>query len=221
VSFAGHDWRRQAAAFLSGETPTFGTVLVGILLKAYGVDALNWDPLTVRVQIGEDFGTDVARVPYGKMMSLINVMTTDTVYYSVPVFDATVHGLRGSPGTQMEEIPEADDVATAVAEIVMADPEPPKRPGQMTPWSPDIAGYVGLVLDHEGISGEPGVLSWARRRNSSAPLATNFSTDPDFFNAAQGPRQAKAAEVDEVVKSRVSELIRQLSSLGVEPARLR
>jgi hypothetical protein len=218
MSFAGHDWRRQAAAFLSGETETFGTVLVGIILKAYGAAALNWDPLTLRVQIGEDFGAEVARVPYSKMMALINVMTTDTVYNSVPVFDTTVNSLAGSPGNQMDGVPGADDVAWAVAEITMADPDAPKDRGRQTLWSPDIAGYVGMVLDHEGISGEPKVLAWARRRGQK--VASDHTQDPDFYNAAMGPSQAKATEIDEVVNSRVQELVQHLGMLGIKPAEL-
>lgn len=218
MSFAGHDWRRHAATFFSGETPTFGTVLVGILLKAYGGASLNWDPLTIRVQIGEDFGTDVARVPYGKMMSMINVMTTDTVYRSVPVFDTTVNSLAGSPGDVMHDVPMVDDVAWAVAEITMADPEAPRIPGQKTPWSSDIAGYVGLALDHEGITGEPKVLAWARRRD--VHVASDQTQDPDFYNAAMGTAEAKATEIDEFVDHRIQVLVDHLSQLGIKPAEL-
>lgn len=218
MSFAGHDWRQQAAQYLSGEVPTFGTVLVGLVLKAYGGDALNWDPLTLRVQIGEDFKVDIARVPYGKMMSLINVMTTDTVYRSVPVFDTTVNSLAGSPGDQMDGVPAVDDVAWAVAEITMADPEPPLIPGQRIPWSPDIQGYVGVVLDHEGISGEPKVLAWAKRRGQK--VASDHAQDPDFYNAAMGPSQAKATEVDEVVSQRIQMLVEHLGTLDIQPAEL-
>jgi len=220
MSFAGHDWRRVAATFLSGETPTFGTVLVAIVLKAYGAVALNWDPLTLRVQIGEDFGTEIARAPYGKMMALINAMTTDTVYRSVPVFDTTVHSLAGEPGAGMEELPEVDDVAWAVAEITMADPDAPRVPGSKVPWSVDIAGYVGLALDHEGIQGEPRVLFWARRRGSGAPTASDHTNDADFYNAAMGTAEAKAAEVDGVIDQRIAVLVDHLSQLGIEPAEI-
>jgi len=219
MSFAGHDWRRTAAQFLSGETPTFGTVLVAIVLKAYGAAALNWDPLTLRVQLSEDFGAEVARVPYGKLMALINVITTDTVYRSVPVFDTTVHALAGDPGNGMEEIPEVDDVAWAAVEITMADPEPPGIPGGRVPWSQDIAGYVGLALDREGISGEPKALFWARRR--SVPTASDQTENPDFYNAAMGTAQAKATEVDALIDHRIEVLVDHLAQLGVKPGELR
>lgn len=218
MSFAGHDWRRVAATFLSGETPTFGTVLVAIVLKAYGAAALNWDPLTLRVQLREDFGTEIARSPYGKLMALINAMTTDTVYRSVPVFDTTVHALAGEPNDGMEELPGVDDVAWAVAEITMADPEAPRAPRGVVPWSTDIQGYVGLALDHEGIQGEPKVLFWARRSGSGAPVASDLATDPDFYNAAMGTAAAKATEVDGVIDERITVLVDHLSQIGVHPA---
>ena len=218
MSFTGQDWRRLAATFISGERPTFGTVLVGLLLKAYGAPALEWDPLTIRVQLKSDFGVDIARVPYAKMMALINVLTTDSVYRSVQAFDATVHAFAGRPADGMDGFPGVDDVAWACAEIAMADPEPPMQHGQKLPWSPAIQHYVGMALDHEGIAGEPKVLSWAQRRN--VHMASDQTGDPDFYNAAMGTAQAKASEVDGVVDGRVAALVHDLQELGIKPASL-
>lgn len=219
MSFSSRQWRQTAAGFFSGDKPGFATTLVGILLKAYGAECLNWDPTTRRIQITEDFGVSPGRLDAEAIEALINAMTTDTAYRSVPVFHRTVTALSRTGRDDIDDVPDPEDLAWAVAELAAADPEPPVIPGRDTAFSDDIARYVGVVLDHYGIRGEPGVLRWAYRR--SQPVASDLSEDPDMFEAAMHSSAQKADEVDQALEKRFAALLRQLEEVNIEPGRLR
>lgn len=216
MSFASQNWRAKAAQYFSGKIPTYATTLVGILLRAYGAEALNWDPLTIRSQIKTDFGVEPSRRAYEKMMALVNAMTTDTVYRSVPVFDRTVNAMVDTPANEMDEVPGADDVAWTIVELLMADPEPPLIPGSKHPWSGDIARYVGVVLDNEGISGEPKGLEWALREDQ--PIAQSLSDDPTMHAGAIKAASSGVDEINHIIQKRVGLLLEHLQDLGIEPA---
>jgi hypothetical protein len=219
VSFASHDWRTKAADFLSGRKPAFATVLVGILLRAYGAEALSWDPLARRMQIEDDFGVELPRKEFEAIEALINAMTTDTAYRSVPVFHRTVQALNRQGLDDLDDMPDPDDLTWAVAELSANDPEPPLVPRTSIPYSDDIARYVGVVLDQHGVYGEPKVLRWADRTNP--PLATNLGDDPLMFEAAMESSALKADELESELQNRFRALLTQLQELGIEPAPLK
>lgn len=219
MSFASHDWRSKAAAFLSGDKPAFATTLVGILLRAYGAEALSWDPLARRMQISDDFGVDLPRKEFEAIEALINAMTTDTAYRSVAVFHRTVGALNRLGVDDLDDMPDPDDVVWTVAELGSNDPEPPLVPHTQIPYSDDIARYVGVVLDQHGVYGEPKALSWADRTNP--PLATDASEDPLMFGAAMESSAQKAEELDVELENRFRALLTQLRELGIEPAPLK
>lgn len=219
MSLASIQWRRRCAEFWRGEKPAFATTLVGILLKAYGGAALDWDPLTRRIQVREDFGIDVPRVETEAVEALINAMTTDTPYRSVAVFHRTVGGLNRAGLDELDDPPDPEDLAWAVAEIAASDPEAPTIPGHDIPYSPDIARYVGVVLDSYGVYGEPSVLKWAQRLNP--PLATDVAEDPLMFEASMTSSALKADEIESALARRFAALFAQLEEVGVSPAPIR
>jgi hypothetical protein len=213
MSQAGLDWRRNAAEFLSGARPAFASTLVAIVLKSYGAGAMNWDPLTRRTQISQDFGVDLGRREYESLEALINAMTTDTVYNSVMVFLRTVAALNRK-ALDLDETPDADDVAWAVTEVVINDPEPPLAARAESPWGRDIARVVGYVLDSEGVLGEPQCLRFADREHQ--PLATDASNDVAAFEGAMASSAAHADELDADVARKMAALTQQLELLGIE-----
>jgi hypothetical protein len=219
MSHAAESWKAAAARFLRGEKPAFATTLVGILLRVYGAEALTWDPTTRRIQIQQDFGVDIPRLEADALEALINAMTTDTAYRSVAVFHRTVTALNRSGLDELDDVPDPEDVAWAVAELAAADPEAPKIPGSDSAYSGDIARYVGVVLDHYGVFGEPGVLKWAQRVNP--PVASDAGEDPLMFEAAMTASGFKADEIETELATRIAALLHQLRELDIEPAPIR
>lgn len=216
MSFASLEWRGVAAEFLSGSKTAFATTLVAIVVKSYGAEALNWDPLTRRTQISEDFKVELGRREFEALEGLINAMTTDTVYRAVPVFLKTVDALNHRPDDG--EVPDADDVAWAVAEISANDPNPEIPMQNGIPWSSDIRRTVGVVLDSEGILGEPQILKWAIRKNP--PAAEGKNDTVESFEDAMASAASKADEIDDDVDRRFEALIKQLELIGVHPKKL-
>ncbi len=218
MQHASEELRRIARQFFAGERETYATVLVGILLKVYGQEFLSWDPATIESQIKDDFGAVMPEVVYDQLMALINTMTTDTVYMSLPVFDQTINafcrtGLHGD-----HDAPSPHEVAWTVFEVQINDPDPYGL-GQKSasPWSHDIATYVGVVLADAGLKRKPDCLSFA---TMPTWIPQGLNDDPQMFGAAFQSEQDLTAEVDRFVEGQVSALLDHLAEVGIEPAPL-
>ena len=205
------DFVKIARPFFSGEKETFATVLLGCLMQCHGADVLNWDPATVEAEVTDCFGTEMPPLVYDQLMALINVMSTDTVYTSVTVFDRTVSALNRA-GAEDHDVPTPEEVAWAVFEMTANDPNPYGR-GDEWPFSPAICQYVGVVLQDAGLHKAPETLSFAKMRETSLT-----STDGDEFAAGTQNQDEMTAQVDEHLKTLFTKLTHQLSEIGLSPA---
>jgi len=204
-------FKSAAIPFLTGEIPTFATVLVSILLKLYGVQALNWDGASIQLEIKDDLGVEMPRRVYDQLMGLLTAITTDSVYSNPAVFDSIVSALNRQGVVPDNIPPTVEDVAWTVAEIGMNDPEPVSR-NKENPWGFKVAAYVRAVLDDEGLTIPPAVLSFA---HTKTPAAQRMD-DPEMYAGTWGSAQARADEVDADIETKAVELIKQLQSLGIE-----
>lgn len=203
--------RSKLTPFLSGERETFATVLLAGLMKAYGLEVLDWDGATIQLQVKEDFGVEIPRRVYDQIMALQNVLTTDAVYKQVPIFDETISALNRNGVGVEQGVPSVDDTAWAVAEIRLNDPDPATRsPDQ--PWGRDIQKYVRVVLDDEGFTRAPKILDFAADR---LPGKEGMD-DVTMYAATWGVHQSKADEIDQWVESQAEKLISDLMELGIE-----
>ncbi len=198
-------------AIFSGKREAFATTLLASLVQAYGIEVLEWDGLTIQLQVKDDLGIEIPRKIYDKLMGLITAMTTDSVYKDVPVFDEIVSALAGQGIGVEQDVPSVEDVAWAVAEIQLNDPEPVTRDPE-NPWSRNIGKYVRVVLDNEGFRIAPQILSFAPNRH----LPKEGMDDPSYYAGAWGAQQEKADEIDRWVENTLILLIQQLTSMGIE-----
>lgn len=205
------EMKEAGAAYFSGERPTFATVLLAILFKLFGPEVLDWDGLTIQLEIKDRFGVDVPRRVYDKLMALITALSTDRVYKEVPLFDEFVSAINGEGMGIEQDIPAVDDVAWAVAELSMNDPDPVTRDPK-NPWSKDVQKYVRVVLDDEGMSIAPKVLDFA----PSKVRQLEGMDAPEVYAGSWGSSQDRADEVDRWVDNMAMTLIRQLMDLGIE-----
>jgi len=203
--------KAAAQPYFSGDKESFATTLVAGLLRLYGVEALEWDPLTIQMEIKEDLGVDMPRRVYDKMMALVSALKTDVVYKDVAIFDETVNAMTGKGVGIDRDIPSVDDVAWVVTELRMNDPEPVTRSPEQ-PFSRDIQKYARVVLDDEGVDIAPEALDFAANR----PVKQEGMDDPEFYEAAWGSAQAKADEIDKWVEGMAIQMIHQLMSLGID-----
>lgn len=206
----GRAFKEQAVPYLSGARPAFATTLVGILLKAYGADALNWDVLTIQLQIKQDFGLELPRKVHDQMMGLILCMTSNRVFTEVQVFDQMISALTGQGVSYEQDAPPVDAVAWTCTEILLNDPHPTGRPPEQ-PWSRDIAKYVRVVLDDEGMPTPPKILEFAGDR----PVPSEADAGEEYYAATWATQAARAKEVDDWVEQRVEMLVDQLQGLEI------
>jgi hypothetical protein len=197
--------------YFSGASESFATTLAAILMKAYGPAVLEWDGLTIEMQVKDDFGVEMPRLVYDKLMALITALATDSIYKDVVLFDETVSALNGEGVGVERDIPSVDDVAWTVAELRINDPDPVGRDPKK-PWSPDIQKYVRVVLDDEGLRRTPRILDFAAERG----VPKEGMDDVDHYAATWESQSRRADEIDKWVEDQIVVLIQQLVGAGIE-----
>ncbi len=213
---ASAEIKRSAQPFLSGQKETYGTVLLGILLQVYGAECLDWDPMVIEAQIRQDFDVDMPDVVYNQLLALINVMTTDTVYTSVEVFDHTISYLCRTESHD-QDAPSPHELAWCCFEMMVNDPDPYDQGNKAQPFSHDIQVYCGVVLADAGIHKKPVTLKFAKL----APWTPgDVSGDPDMSNAVTVSEIDLAGEVDRFVEQQAGVMIQHLAEVGIQPAPL-
>lgn len=198
-----------ARNYFSGEQPAFATTLLAILFKTYGVQVLEWDGLTIEMEVKEDFGVDMPSRVYDKLMALITALSNDAIYKDVTFFDEFVSAINGRGFGTEDDVPAVDDVAWAVAELTINDPRPF---GREPYWYRNIRIYTRVVLDDEGMDIPPQVLGFAEARTPKSSV----NEEPADYAATWGEKQAKADEIDAWVSERMVALVQQLMEVGVD-----
>ena len=204
-------FKRRAVPFLNGEKPTFGTVLLSILMKAYGVGVLEYDGATIQMQVKDDFGVEMPRRVYDQLLAMITALTTDLVYTDVEIFDEVCNALCRKGLGSYRKVPPALDVAWAVTEIEIADPAPVGRDPK-NKWDDSIKRYIRVVLNDEGISFAPKTLEFVK----SLPPNTHETEDPAIFASSWLSKQEASDEVDAQVDELAQTMIRHLKEAGID-----
>lgn len=74
---------------------SYATTLLLCYMDAYGSEGLDWDPMTIRHEIEEDYGVKLPNKSFNKLMAAINIATTDQFYTSLPDFIDLCNVLSG------------------------------------------------------------------------------------------------------------------------------
>ena len=67
---------------------TYTTVLLAILWDRYGEEFLQWDPVTVNLQLRDDFHVDAREWLLDRVNAGSVLMTTDQFHQALPAFSA-------------------------------------------------------------------------------------------------------------------------------------
>lgn len=190
---------------------TFGIVLLTVFLDHFGTEALQWDPATIVMEIEEEFDVDLPQFAIDKLMTAINILTTDTFYNNLPDFIIFCNILSGDTyRPDMFDPADSAEIAWGITEALLIAPPDSDAEG---PFNEEIRGYVGAVLDGEGIINAPDVLQIAIRQKNVSDAANQFSDDPLMFSAIYETEAGKSAEIDEILKQKAIMLIEQLNAL--------
>jgi hypothetical protein len=210
---AGTMVKQKMQAIIEDPT-TFGTAILAIVLDNYGTDAFAWEPLSLRMQLKEDFGADLSKLNEDKLWGLIVALTTNQFYLSYEIFSQTCKALNGDQANFSVFSPaDPEDLAWGVTEVLLNDKQD-KSAGN-TEFSHEVAGYTGVILSQNGIWTPPGILSFAEyaSKDPTLDLETAFVDDPDMFEAARQNQGIRKQELEAGVKTNLQKLVQQIDSL--------
>jgi len=193
---------------------TFASVLLTVFLDRFGVEALQWDPGTITLELEDEFNVDLPQAVLDKLLVAINLVVADTFYTNLPDFIMFCNVLSGDT-YRPDTFDPADsaEVAWGITEGMLISPP---EENQSDPFSDEIRAYIGAVLDQEGIINAPDVLKIALRRANVSDAANEFSDDPAMFNAVYEVEAGKTADIDHIIRTKVNMLLGQLQAIQLQ-----
>lgn len=197
---------------VANDPHAFATTLVTCLVDAYGTEALEWSPQTLRTELAEDWGATWPGSNFDRLMAGIALVTSNSFYKSLPDFIELCLVLSGAPFTPTQWVPaDADDCAWGVTEALLLAP-PESHDDE--PFTPDIRHYVGEVLRTEGIVNPPDILRIALSDvDAAARVHENFSDDAVMSEGIWQYDAAKTEDINQLTKERLELLVEQLANL--------
>lgn len=192
----------------------FGTSLLILFLDTYGMDALQWRPTTIQIEIEQDNGIEVSAGNYDRLMTAIHIVSGNSFFKSVPDFVRACVVLSGHhPTPDLMMLPDCADLAWGITEGLLINP--PTQDNE-EPFAEEILGYISEALDSEGILNPPDVLRIADKgQELQAKANYSWSDDPEMFSAITKSESGKTDDINTMVLGRMVALITQLGSLPV------
>ena len=186
------------------------TVLNAMVLSKYGEEALDWDPLTIQMEIKDDFGVSPASEVMDKICAMQIVMGTGDFFGRVDAFRNITNAIaNGQPFFQTFTPLQAEEIAIAVATVGMNR--------DMIPFAPAVRELVRLSLKGDGYSEEqfPPILSCVFDRRPDEKAVREQLTDLIGRPEAELPTAAEnnMANIDAMLRRRVLICLKQLDSL--------
>ena len=191
---------------------TFGCVLLTMFLDRFGTEGLTWDPATITLEIEEEFDVDLPQLSLDRLMTAIQILTTDRFFKNLPDFISFCNVLGGDEyNPELWDPADAEEVAWGITEALLIAP-----PEENDPFTEEIRAYIGMVLDSEGIINPPDILRIALREARVSPNIEDFSDDPEMFNAIYDLESGKTEDINQTIKLKTKLLIAQLRALRLE-----
>lgn len=193
---------------------TFASVLLTLFLDRFGVEALDWDPATITLEIEEEFDVELPQLALDKLLVAIQILTTDKFFKSLPDFVTFCNVLCGDTyRPDMWDAADAEEVAWGITEALLISPP---EEDDKEPFTNEVRGYIGAVLDSEGIINAPDILRIALRAARVNPNITDFSDDPAMFNAVYDLETGKTEDINQSIRLKTGLLIKQMAALDLK-----
>lgn len=186
------------------------TVLNAMVLSKYGEEALDWDPITIQMEIQDDFGVTPAAEVMDKICAMQIVMGTGDFFQRVDAFRNIVNTIaNGQPFFQTFTPLQAEEIAIAIATVGMNR--------DMLPFAPAVQTLVKLSLKGDGYSDEefPPIMSCVFDRKPSEGAIRRQLTDILGRAQSELPTAAEnnVVNIDYMLRRRVVICLKQLDSL--------
>jgi hypothetical protein len=204
---------RQITRQILSDPNTFATTMVVVLADVYGLDFIQWSPETIRMETEEDFNFEWETANFDRLMAGVTLLKTDVFYKSLPDFVDLCNILAGAPATPGVFDPaDASECAWGITEALLLSP-----PDRDEPFSEEIRAYIGKVVEMEGIITPPDILRIGLTdQGKKLQVQSEYSDDPVMYSAIWNMEASKTAEINELVKVRLTLLVNQLGSLQLQ-----
>jgi len=203
--------RREYQEIISGGK-AYATTLVTLCVDVYGTECFAWAPQTLEMEVNDDFAVKLPRPTFDRLLTGINLITSDDFYRSLPDFINYCNILSGDSYDPRSWDPaDATECAWGITEaLLLAPPDDHEE----NPFSDEIVGYIGAALDAEGIIQPPDVLKIAvRDQDPAGVIQGEFSDDPEMFDAIYDLESTKTGEINSIVRANLQQMARQLEAL--------
>ena len=208
---------RTAAEWLMDST-TFTTSILAILADRYdGMEFCNWDPLTVNLQISDDFHIQPPQFLLDRINAGSSLFTSSLFHRSLEAFSQICNVLNfGVVSSEVMVPADLDDVLWGVTEAMLLEGEQFDEEG----FSHNIARYTGILLMEAGINQPPSVLRFAEYDEyEEANLSENLSSqDPTFAKLFWEDQQSMKDNLEVYNQQQLLRLMEQLVVLPIKGA---
>lgn len=193
---------------------TFASVLLTLFLDRFGMEALDWDPATITLELEEEFDIKLPQLTLDKLLVAIQILTTDRFFKSAPDFIDFCNVLSGATyRPDMWDPADAEEVAWGITEALLISPP---DEGDQEPFVNEIRAYIGSVLDSEGMINPPDILRIALRQARVSPTIDDFSDDPEMFAAIYEVERGKTEDINQSILTKTQLLAAQLAALDLK-----
>jgi hypothetical protein len=177
-----------------------GVLLSEVMDAKYGEEWLEWDPLTIALELGDDFGADPSTESMDRLCAMQIVRTSDEFFTRPDAFIGICNTLSaGSPAFEVMDPPTAPEVAWALAEVAMA------RPSAV--MSQAVREFVEASMREAGFAG-----------SAMPPIVREaLGPDPDADDVAEAAvdmslRDMNLGEIEDFVDAQLALLTAQLDA---------
>jgi hypothetical protein len=193
----------------------YATPLLLLVLDRYGMEALQWAPETIRMELEQDFQLRLSKTTLDKIMAAITVVTTNYFYKDVTRFIELCNILSGDDFQPDEFEPaDAEEMLIAITEAMLL--WPPNDDPEDTEFSLEIREYISQILGEQGILKPFDVLRLAFSGDQSSRVDVEYADDPEMYSAIYANQQSKTDELREIYLENVAALEQQLNLLPLE-----
>lgn len=193
---------------------TYATVLLVILIDYYGTDFIQWHPETIKSEIEADFGVQLPRLAFDKIMAGCVVLTNDSFFRNAQSFIHVCNVFSGSPfNPEVFDPADPYECAWGMSEALLLVPPEEEN---AEPFSDEVRSYIGQVLNEWGYVTAPDILSIALDNNWTDQVTYDFADDPEMFSAIYKNQDEKSEEINATIKENLLELFSQLRSVPMQ-----
>lgn len=195
---------------------SFATTLLVLFAETYGTEGLTWSPDTIAIALEHDLGLRVPRHNFDRLMAAIDIVTRNGFYTSTEDFIRLCVVLSG--GALDMDTWEPADVAECAWGLTEGLILWPPDEHEDNPFSPEITGYLGFILQSEGFVTPPDIMRIASGMDADTygRAVDNFSDDPEMFAGIWASAESRTDEIDKAILENLRRLAGQLDALPLQ-----